>query len=130
MNSKLYKPTLWDYLGIVLILGAVVFSVLGLYREKPSQRNALVYFNDRLEFTFPLEAEDSRVIPLKGKGVVLEIREGKIRVLNNDCPEKTCMTAGWIFHSGEKIICIPKRLLIIIDKIKAKDDFHLDAVAY
>lgn len=130
MNSKLYKPTLGDYLGIGLILAAVAFSVFGLHREKPSSADALVYFDDRLELTLPLNEKEPRIVPLKGKGAVLEIKDRKIRILNNDCPEKTCMTTGWISYPGERIICIPKHLLIIVEKNKIQDDFYLDAVAY
>jgi hypothetical protein len=44
----------------------------------------------------------------------IEIKDGQIRVVNSNCPDKTCVNCGFISkHSFNKIIaCIPHGLII------------------
>lgn len=47
-------------------------------------------------------------------GAVIETANGKIRVQSSDCPDKICVKTGYISKKGEKIVCLPKRLVIEI----------------
>ncbi|RKZ21534.1 NusG domain II-containing protein, partial [bacterium] len=55
----------------------------------------------------------------------VEIREGKVRMLESPCPLKLCMRRGWIEKRGEEIICVPQRIVV---RIKGRDEY--DAVTH
>lgn len=42
---------------------------------------------------------------------IIEISEGKIRVSEAGCPDKTCVKMGWL-KSGAPVVCLPNRLEI------------------
>jgi len=44
----------------------------------------------------------------------IEIKAGKVRILDSDCREKNCIDMGFIDNIGESIVCFPHRLLIKI----------------
>lgn len=46
-----------------------------------------------------------------GRKNTIEIKGGKIRVLDADCPDKICVNTGWL-RSGIPIVCLPNRLVI------------------
>ncbi len=47
-------------------------------------------------------------------GIVIEVNNGKIRVRSSDCPDKICVNTGYISKTDEKIVCLPKKLIIEI----------------
>lgn len=52
-----------------------------------------------------------------GKGneiCVLEIKDGKARITNSNCPDKICVKTGYISKAGENIICLPHRIVVEI----------------
>ena len=49
----------------------------------------------------------------------IEIRDGKVRVFEADCPNQDCVNKGYIDRNGESIICLPHKFEVTI---KSKDD--------
>ena len=54
----------------------------------------------------------------KGYNIV-EIKEGKIRVIEADCPNKDCVNKGYIKRNNESVICLPHRFEVTV---KSMDD--------
>lgn len=52
----------------------------------------------------------------EAQGAVIEIEDGQIRVKSSDCPDKVCVDTGYISKEGEKIVCLPKKLIIEVEK--------------
>ena len=46
--------------------------------------------------------------------VTFEVSDGSIRIKENDCPDKICVDTGWISKTNERIICMPKKLIVEI----------------
>lgn len=132
-NSKsdfdFYKPAKLDIGLIVIILG---FSFFSLFRiaimargESTDKKKAFVYQNGKLKQEIGLSG--NREVRLLGGNFVVQIKEGRIRVVKADCPEHICMNTGWIQHSGQTIVCVPNKLLI---EIKSTEPVMVDAVTY
>lgn len=69
-------------------------------------------------------------IPIKTKfGYnLIEIGDGKVRVIEADCPDKLDVKQGYISKPGEVIVCLPNRLVI---EIKGeKKDKEIDSISY
>ncbi|WP_100065093.1 NusG domain II-containing protein [Miniphocaeibacter massiliensis] len=62
-----------------------------------------------------------------GKNVI-EIRNGKIHVIEASCPDKLDVKQGYIENMGEMIVCIPNRLIIQIKNNEKNTE--LDAINY
>lgn len=70
-----------------------------------------IWWSERFDLEGPL-----------GKSIV-EIDQGKVRMVNSPCPEKVCGHAGWISKKGQTIVCLPNHVVIRIDgKSKEKYD--------
>jgi len=70
-----------------------------------------------------------RKIEIKGeKGkAIIEIKDGRVRVVESSCLQKTCVNTGWINKPGQNIICLPNKVLITIE---GKESPKIDAVSY
>lgn len=44
----------------------------------------------------------------------LKAEDGKIAVIEADCPDKDCVKRGWLKKPGDSAICLPHRLVIRI----------------
>lgn len=52
---------------------------------------------------------------------LIEIGDGKVRVIEADCPDKLGIKQGYISESNELIVCLPNRLVIEIKGSKQTD---------
>ena len=42
----------------------------------------------------------------------VEVRDGRIAIVDSDCPGEDCVHSGWISRPGRSIVCLPNRLEI------------------
>ncbi len=61
-----------------------------------------------------------------GKSVV-EIREGKVKMVSSACPNKICVKQGWIEKPNQIIVCAPNKVLVKITGNQNEE--FLDAVS-
>ena len=54
-----------------------------------------------------------------------ECRQGRVRVSHSDCPARVCVKHGWIERTGERIVCVPNRLIV---EVVGSDDPPVDAI--
>jgi len=124
-----YRVTAFDVVLIVLILffsaGVVLYTRVGLNRESPEPLEVSVYQEGKLLNNLRLD-KDQEIILLNGK-MLIEIKEGRIRAKESDCPRKICVNTGWIKTPGQVIACVPNKVLV---EIKSAGSPFLDAVAY
>jgi len=80
------------------------------------------------EVEYRLDLNQSQVIQLNefNPPVGVEVRNGSIAIIRNNCPHKLCIKMGSISKGGQSIVCVPKKILIFlpaksheIDPIKA-----------
>lgn len=46
--------------------------------------------------------------------LTVETREGKVAIIEADCPNHVCMKIGWQSHAGEVIVCVPNKTVVRI----------------
>ena len=54
----------------------------------------------------------------KGYNIV-EIKDGKVRVIEADCPNQDCVNKGYIKRNNESVICLPHKFEVTV---KSKDN--------
>lgn len=128
-DINFYKTSKFDIFIIALVLFLSSSSMLGFSFNRMSGFSqpavALIYQQGRL-----LERVDlgkDRIIAFLDGQMSLEVKNGRARVLNTDCPHHICKNMGWIKYNGETIVCVPNHVLI---EIKSKGPLVIDAVAY
>lgn len=57
---------------------------------------------------------------------VIRAEKGRIRFLESDCPNQTCVKTGWLTKPGDKAVCLPSRVVITI----VGDSDKIDILAY
>lgn len=57
-----------------------------------------------------------KIIECEGKigKVLVEIDNGKARVIESNCKDKLCIKKSWLSNIGEYSICLPNEVFIII----------------
>ena len=76
-------------------------------------------------FSLGDQKKDLEIQGVKGLSYI-KIEEGKVRMQDSACPNKTCVKMGWIAHEGQMICCIPNRVVV---KILGAEEDGFDALA-
>lgn len=124
-----YRITLFDVVLVALILlfsiGVIVHTKLGLQGQSSKVAEASVYHEGNLLKDVKLD-KDQEFHLLNGK-MLIQIKEGRIRVRESDCPRQICVNTGWIQYPGESVVCVPYKVLI---EVKSAGPPLVDAVVY
>jgi hypothetical protein len=73
------------------------------------------------------DLKKNATLPVLDGKMMIEIRQGRVRVLSSNCPQHICMHTGWIQYAGQTIVCVPNHILI---EVKSTAPQLVDAVAY
>lgn len=111
-------------LVLVFALGVLTLVSWGLLHQRESGSRVLIY-QDGKE-TSDLSLNSNRTIQAKGPlGIsVIQVRNGKVRMLTSPCPQQICVHMGWISKPHSSVVCVPNRVMI---QIPADHD-SLDAI--
>ncbi|MDD5596121.1 MAG: NusG domain II-containing protein [Candidatus Omnitrophica bacterium] len=125
-DPDFYKRSKFDLILITLVLFFSVFCVTRLSHSQQSQpgKLALIYEKNKLLEKISLDKE-GMITLLNGK-MQIEVRKGKIRVRQADCPQHLCVNMGWIQYGGQTITCVPNKVSI---EVKSNGLPLIDAVA-
>lgn len=102
-------------IDLILIVSIIVLSIILFISLNPSENGTYVeiYHNNQLIATYPLDENIIINLDIDGE-VTIIINAGYVSVAENDCANKICVKTPPIGKSGQKIICAPKKILIII----------------
>ena len=109
--------------ALIFLIGLIgsVFTLIG------SKENTVeIYSDGELIRVVDLSREPDCVfdVEYQGNTNTVEIKDGKIRVKDAGCPDKTCARMGWLSSSAMPIVCLPNRLVIAF----SSDNGGVDAV--
>ncbi len=106
--------TLYDKVLIffLLFLSLVSFLVVIFIGNRvANSREAVVFLQGR---------EVNRVSLYQNRkfrvdGCLIEVDDGKIRVVSSTCPNKICVSTGWINNPLQVIVCAPQKVVVKIE---------------
>lgn len=97
-----------DFALAALVLSSGIFlSVRFFSSAKSSSGTVLVNAADE-EYEFALFEDGLHEVGGKLGKTVFEVRNGKVRVLDSPCPNKTCVAQGF----SDAVVCLPNKVLI------------------
>lgn len=103
----------------LLALALVSLAFLSLSQRQPAGEALTVeiYKFGQLHRQIPLSktaAEEIKVTDADGHYNVVEIKDGRVRVKEADCPNQICVHTGWLSKPGQISFCAPNNLKVII----------------
>lgn len=128
-DDSFYRTSKLDLVLIGLILFIATFSVVQVsayHIQQSSQPKVAMIYQENILLNEVDLMKDNTFPILNGK-MHIEVRNGGIRILDSDCPQRICVKAGYIQYSGQTIVCLPNKILI---EIKSTGTPSLDAISY
>ena len=111
-STEKKKRYIFDLI-LVCVLLAIGLSVYFLvYRANGNGQYATVYVAGEAVAEYPL-AKDGEYTLNSGTNI-LKIENGEAYMLYAECPDGWCKNQGRIYLSGERITCLPNRVMIMI----------------
>ncbi|MDO8886135.1 NusG domain II-containing protein [Candidatus Oleimmundimicrobium sp.] len=111
--------TRYDKIFICILLFLALFAFVGGFSVfgsgKKGEEVVILVSGHEVE-RCSINLENPKKIKVKGLigESLIEVAEGKVRMVCSPCPNHNCMARGWINRSGDVIICVPNEVIIKI----------------
>lgn len=124
-NCSLYSWGAGDVLAAVLIAAFGLYFLWTQLDVGSSATKALVSKGGAEVTTFFLD-KDSRIdLNEFGADMILEVKNGRVRVASSDCKQQLCVRHGWIERPKEALLCLPNHVTVEL----AGEDAEYDAIS-
>lgn len=117
-----------------LVLVFCLLSCLTIYfrlKEPAHGLTAYIYQDGQLIETIDLHAVTApytfTVPALDGGSNTVEVRPDAIGIIDADCPDKLCVSTGFVNSTLLPIVCLPHRLVI---ELKTNNQSQPDVISY
>lgn len=97
-----------DFIVFFLITALSIFSITKAFTKKGTLVHVSAAGN---EYSFSLEKDGQYDIEGSNGPTKIEIKEGRVRIIDSACPNKTCVKQGW----GSTIVCLPNDVIITVE---------------
>lgn len=96
----------------VIFLVGIAGSVWMLKAPHGTQVNIMQ--DGKILYSFDLSTTKDQFLTVEYEGRIntIEIKDGRIRMLEAECPDKTCVHMGWLESGTLPIVCLPNHLSI------------------
>ena len=91
----------------VFVLLAVCLTFL-----EPDENIAVISVNGKEWQTVALDTDSEFSVNTEYGENLIEIKDGNIRIISADCPDKLCMRHGKLHSKYDSIVCLPNKLVI------------------
>lgn len=109
-----------DYIFITTLVIVVLLSFSMFLFNKKSDY-AHVYLNDEEIMTISLNEDKEYIVKGNISELKIKVLDGKIGIVENECPDHTCINMGFINSSSRTIVCIPNGITITVDNNEGVD---------
>ena len=103
---------------IIIITGllalALLLMVLSLIPAHGAE-NAIITHDGEQIAVLPLDTDTVYTVSDGDALNVIEVSEGRVRMVQASCPDGQCVHQGYIDDGGEVIVCLPNRVTVALD---------------
>ncbi len=117
-STKEEKEKLISRNDIILIIIVLIIGVAAFFFIKAGQKKGgeiLITLDGEEYGRYPLDTEKEITIDDGDYSNTIVIEDGKASMRNADCPDQICVNHTPIYKNGETIICLPHRLVILVE---------------
>jgi hypothetical protein len=105
-----------DYVIIVVLALFTITSFVGTLlnsNRKYNEKYVKIEVDGKLYDTYTLiNHEETIKIKTKLGENLIQIKDGKVHVLDADCPDKVCIKDGYISEPGQILVCLPNKVVV------------------
>lgn len=109
--TLMHKKRLYAF-DLLILAFAIAFALLLLFflgKGKDTLSQITVKSDGKAVAT--LDLSENSVYKVDGKNFEIEIKDGKVLVINTDCPDRLCVGMT-VDKDGGSIVCLPNRIVI------------------
>lgn len=99
---------------LIIVIVIILLPVAILLINLEDGRKALVKSGGKVIDTLSLEIDGTYTYKNDYGYNIVEIKDGKVRVIEADCPNKDCVNKGYIKRNNESVICLPHKFEVTI----------------
>jgi len=100
----------WKLLFILLVIILILFIIF--FSNQTKALKAHVYYENDLILELDLNINNTYTVKGNLGDVLIEVKDKKIKVLEETSNYHLCSKQGYISKVGESIICLPNRIII------------------
>jgi hypothetical protein len=121
------RPRPLDAAVIILVLLVIVLVSFPVSGNKGTPSRLLVQ-SEGQTFIYPLNSD--RMIEVQGPDGItsLEISDGRARFVESPCPDKLCISHGWLARAGSWTACLPNKVFASVEG--GEEEPEIDFLAY
>lgn len=110
-----------DAIAILIVVVLIVLScVFFLPRGETENASVEVFRNGEKVYEFSLK--EDRNFTVEGEYInVIAIKDGRVSIVESDCPGTDCVHTGWISSAGKSIVCLPNRVEVRVTSFDEVD---------
>ena len=109
--TLMHKKRLYAF-DLLILAFAIAFALLLLFfLEKGKDTLSQITVKSDGKAVATLDLSENSVYKVDGKNFEIEIKDGKVLVINTDCPDRLCVGMT-VDKDGGSIVCLPNRIVI------------------
>ncbi|MGN1277284.1 MAG: NusG domain II-containing protein [Floccifex sp.] len=110
-----------DRILICLIMLASLVCLIPLFLNQKQKGQVVVHVQN--EEVLRLDLEQNGIYNVDGTlgKVVIEIKDGKVRVTQENSPQHLCSKQGFVSSANQPIVCLPNETVVQIEKKEQED---------
>ena len=102
------KPGDWLILFLSLLLVPLSWSMV--QRGSGMTTAVEITIGNQPAVVYPIKGQRQITVAGDIGDSVVEIRDGRVRMISSPCNGKICILSGWHQHSGDNIVCLPNKV--------------------
>ncbi len=120
LRSGFFSPV--DLLILFIVIVFFAFAADSMLASQGKARYFVIETPGKT-YRYPADREITLEVASGNYRYLIEIKDESVRVRKADCPDRLCVRSGAAGNPGERIICLPGKLVISVE-----GDSSLDAV--
>ena len=122
-SSKL-NIVLVAVIALVAVAGFAAVKLMG-FGSTAQGATAVITDADKKTYEMPLDQDTITTVTTELGTNVIEVKDGRVRAKEADCPNQDCVHQGWISKPGQQIVCLPHKLTVDIVEEDAQADYDV-----
>ena len=100
---------------IVILMAVSLGLIVPLLNHAPGHLTASVYVKEKKVLSLDLTQDDTYEVEGTNGTVVIEVKDGSVRVSQENSPHHYCSKQGFVSSSNTPIVCLPNETVVQID---------------
>ena len=105
----------------LLAVAIVILVITGSHGTEGSFVSVMLQNDEIARYSLSIDG----IYAINGGTNTIEIKDGKVRMLEAQCPNHLCVHQGWISLEGQSIVCLPNKVTVSVCGTGDGPDFVL-----